>query len=1718
MQLLSEDAGPPLCLLGVVPWVLPPLLLLAQPSPHTVPAKGEHRVEVTLERFGRYAVTAKSEQGVAIRLVDKVSGPQGLVGRPGVEDGRIDAFFDRGRYRIETYGDPDATGKAKIAVHPYREANGSAPPKIVENKPVDTTLGDFEKRSYWLDIRAARWVIFEAAGRNLSDLRLWKDGTWLVDAVPTRDITEPRIGQPLTVFRLVAHLKPGLYLLCGYGGPENAWAEEDGRHPFHLRYGVPSLPSALRKRFTIGPFGYDRYLVTGADFFRIELDEARPAAVDVRQLSNANPFAAGSVGRAEVTKKTVPPVAEVTAYDSNRTYMVTVSGREGLSYVLQHFESLWRKRISPGPHWVSTIHAGHAEDSIDATGILTRVGAEHRPERFQVVEVSSDRPWGRRFNLLEEATVFLHVEEAGSYRIIGGGGAAARFKMAPFLTSRPPNWREPSFRVSGSEWTLREGLYVLTIHPDRQGVLDVTMSRTGAFFNSLKSLITREKKRRLPRPAVRFERLDLAEDDYWLYLNRQPGVRVGVVMRKLPLDLRDPLPVIQSPDEVVELPCEIREEGVLLAEAEDGARLDISVDGGPWRKSARPTVGRHVVRVRQQGEHLVSYSIGLRVRRLEPDTPLPPLPDARLAKIPAFPVLKNGEPRALDLERSSSATFRVQAGAPALFRLESTGLLATSGNLRTRTVTSVVETQENGIGRNFLIQQYLGVGDYQITVSTLGRSKGHLGLRLRRTKENRGGRLIDGVPARATLPAGQTIVYSFRIGREGRYRLRAMGQERTLRCRLEDADGWPVERVNVPASFDRVFSPGRYRLVVLPESVDVRVVTLLEAVRPPAHFTGHGPHRIPLDQVVEHVWVERDRSPRSRPEKRRRDVWTFDIPADVDVKIELTGKMHGDLIRVRPDGVREKTAYVPPLRGFSGALRKGRYRLEVLNLHQTSDLPYTVAVRTDQLVVGQSRRLRAPATLPVAVGATQLVEISSFGTSDVRASLLDAAGKTVSKSDDRPDDWNFHLARRLTPGRYQLRIDPVAKRSATTEVTVRTRHEEMQAELQVPAKKRLVVGRRLYVYPLRIPNGARFLVVVARSRETLGLVLEEDNDGWRPVATSVGRPARIELPLPPSATTRPHRLRLWSADERSLPIDLWAVALEPQPVDEEELAEGVMLKKTGALPIGVAEVKLDRPGTFRATAGRLRFSKGPARPTRAPLRGLMHPDGDRLWVVTGLGRRRAAKVRAERVTLASGSLALSVDDAPLSVDLDGDGPVLARVTAASAQPAVAILGRGETVSPGRLDVAAGAAVSVHLDGAGARARVWAGARVDDPFDATLSVKRFEKVKVKPLGTGSEQGVLEAGRALDLGLAPGPKRVRVALEEGGVAVLADASRVERVVQAARDAETFQGTGRRLLLFNPTSRRITFWADVLPLDDEVPTLSSPFEHLAAGAGRLELTVPPGAPGRRLYVRGAEEAVFLHDDGRIDRGDRFLVSAKGGAVRMRHGKGLLMAWLDASGDDGSGLFPQMPRREIGVQIPSVVSLVGRHQTLRFATEKPTVFHVRVEAPVLARFDRSGAEPRILIREQGGILDLYAEGGVARLALRPLGGGMLHGSAEVTASPVEVIGEGLGPEVMIAPGTSRIFSFSVKHRGAIGVGVRSDVADVASSLLTEVGKRLGAGVVQMHTLDPGTYLLRVASPPEGEPARARPALVGLEPPPTGPPAEVVKRYLEAAGYKEDR
>ncbi len=1712
------------CALFCFSFLLCSSLYSVQLDKKAVPATGRHKVLVTSEQFGRYAVMVKSSQGVALRLVDRMAGPGQIFGQAGVADGRIDAFLERGEYLLLTEGHERASGEASLDIHQFTEERADEQPLLEEFRSITTSLHDFRQRSYWIDVTERKEVIVEAAGRDLGDLRLWKDGLWMVDAQPSRNTQDPEQGHPLQILRLKATLDPGLYLVTAYGGAPLPWAEGADDHPLHLRYGIPMLGAAGRSRKVMSAFGFDQYQVpTGTNFFRLELPGAAEASLRVDTEKAGEPFQDGP-SVAKITKKVIPPVAQLQTQGT----FVTVRAAPGQVYVLQHFETRPYYEITkPGAYWVSTVTVGDPGDSFDLNGVLwlsRRINESSgyvpvRPTAAEVIELDAEQVYSRRANLLGPVTLFVRVTEAGVYQVmLEGISAEARFEP---LVVRGPSLAPPGRFVRGeSARNLNPGYYVLTIQPLQKGILNVTLKAKSLVDTLLRTLgVGEAPPQNEPRGMLLFPEVRVARGDrYQLLLNNLPGCVTGLCLRSLPVDVADPLPLFVKKEEALEVPAIIRESGELQAVAEDGSRLQVSLDGVRWAEQIPVQPGPQTVRVRNSGAKSTWCNLMAVPERLRPDAPLPTLSQAARERLPDFPLLEEGSPSYLDLPYRGSSTFRVRADRPALYEVQSTGLLATSGNLRSRAVPTLVRASENGVGRNFLINQFLRPGEYQLTVDARARSAGHLGVSLNRSEPLQGGGLELETVARYLLPARRALLYEFAVGAAGEYRLRALGAGRQFRCRLEDDEGWPLMAPNGVADVTRKFAPGKYRFLILPEATPARVITLLSALKPPPVYKGHGPHTVALEQRIEHLWLEPQAD-----EPRQPDQWQFEIPARLHATIQLTAEMQGSLLRTgEPGSEGRAVAFVPPGRPWTGILEPGQYRLDVVCSRRNNRVLYQLEVRSEEMVAGISRMIEVPSSVPVSVGPAGLVQIHSFGSFDVKGSIYSEQGKLLASADDRPGDWNFLISHRFPEGSYTLKVEPVGGERGKVELFMKAPPEITQPVLEAPSKRETQIGGRILLFPLRANPGDGAFIARAESQVAMQLTFEARREGvWQALAQDTGLEAQVEYL--PSAAMDPadYRLRLVSMDPRRRAVEIRTEIRHPQSLTEAQLAGGF------APSVGVAEVQLTAPGllALEADSGEVFWAAARGEAFAPVQRGLI-PAFTSLLSLGIEATGKSETVKARRVTVTpgpAGGFEFQVSPpAPVACDIEG-GPraLLVKVASRLGQPGVRLIERGEEVAPGGVGVATegGSALAAAFGLEDPQAVIWAASGTA-PFDTSLEALPFSLAAPQPLA-GFSEGQPAAATAPVFQLPDGLKRIRISLDRGMAAALRASGKVEELLWAESEPvfETMESRADSLVIFPAQGRPGRYAVNLIPLGGVAGelTLGSGYKyevrHAASGRIRLRAPALAGDNSRTLHVRGDSRSRFLTTSGRLLTGSDIPIGSEGGTLEVSHGPGMLLCWIDDQAGAAPGPPPPLGGQPAeALELPSSTALDGLAKAFRVEAPEDSVLRLKAPGAEAAWIQIQGESGWSKVYPSGLSLDLFVPRGTIDVTLWRLGGEALSGYLDATLLPVVSTGEGLGPEVLLAPGETRFFRFRTAFEGPVGIGVRASSDVVEAELFDDKGQSISRGVVMMPKLTPGDYILALHGPDVGDPVEARPAVAGIERPGTGPPADVIRKYVEMA------
>lgn len=1717
--------------LAGAPQPLPPANYPAdRPAPRgslaraSLPARGDDTLVEVVEP-GRFAIAAESATGLALQLVDMIAGPGEPAGEPGVRDGRLDVLLDRGTYKLRGFGAAAAAGEAKLSITGFRETEGASS-AFVRGGATSTRLADFEQRSYWLAVPAGGRLFVEATGRSLADLRLWRGGSDLVE-VPT-DVTtvEAEPARPMTRIRLDGTVEPGLYLVTAYGGPALPWADGAPDEPLHVRLGPPGPLAAGVADGVIGPSGTALLEVpAAAGYLRLELPE--PAEARLAVISAGRPAATATLSR---TSREPIAVLDLPSQGKG-TRIVEVAGRTGQPFRLVALDrGAARSVTGAGPHLVEVALAGDGGDEPPATIVLARFDAAGQGAAVLAGEaprVGPARAWRARFNL-RGPTSLLFEATAAMPLAVATGGPGVKASVAPLLgtLAQRGDGRTPD------RYDLEPGWYELRLEPvdGAVGILDVTIGPPG---------LKPERAEPQPRRAlVSFGVRSLDKGaTYQILANAAPGLVAAPVVRALPIDLdRAPVALWQPAGETLELPVRMPVAGAPALASADGAAV------------AAERVGEAVNGERRTFTLRVPPADAARLLVASWSDP-----EARVGPLPALPqeaalaTATAGTPVFFDLGRDEGRSFALDVPEGGLYKIETLGRLRTSAAVSTSFIPRLDAAEANGAGQNALIQTYLRAGRYRVGVG-VSQSAGRLGLTATPATLAEADALVPGGSARATLAEGRGAVFPIEIGEAGRYRLDLYGLSGNVRARLEDAEGWPLTAPGDVEARERRLEAGRYRLVALPQPVATRVVARLEPIVRPTPLAGHGPHSLPFDAPQAFQW----REPEAADAPRVPDQWTFALEGEAEISLSIGEGMVADLVRT--DGGRAAVARIAEDAGFSGRLGPGSYVVEARGLGRNDRLDYEIALSSAELQPGTPRWVDVPASVPFAVAEDRLVSLTSFGTTDFRAVVRDDAGAVVERLDDRTDDWNVAFSRPLPAGRYVVELMPASPGQArrTDEAAEASdggdeaaaadgEAEEGEADadepVDGPAPRRAgielrlalpapvdaaslafagsveVLGPAAHRMPLPAASEGSLMIVAAEAAAELGLSIERrDGDGrWRLVALERGRRPVLAVPAGGAAELR---ASVWPVDGDAAAVRLVARAVEAaaQPLGRVALAPVDLAPLSSEIAAGLVAVPSAGLVTIDGSGHGLAAGSSPGRALASAdglgADGLLAPQSERLWL---LGRTAAAA----RPTVA----AVPAGPGALAFTLPEGGT--ARLPAAAAPAGTARLwlarstfgepgldaGRGMGIPAGGGEIGSAVALAAPAGAADAPLKVW-NAGGDAPL--RLELEAVDLTLEPPTATADQAAVvLPARTARPLRLPDGVRRLSLDLAPGTAAVAAGADGQAVTVWSGDRAasRTVEGAFATVTLINPSDVPVPMTATLAPLAGAPARLAAGgvLKRFFGAAGAFELPVAAVA-GDRLVVVGAA-ATFVGDDGRVRRGERLDLSGPGRLV-VAHGEGLVAAWLEHA---GTSPWPAVAARPL--DLPGSLALSGEAMTLTLAPAGPALLNVRTTAPVILALAEDGAEAQPRLFPAGAAFHHPLAGGPAELRLFSPHDGPLAGVLEATATPVVAVGEGLGAPVAVAPGGTALFGFTATRAGPVGIGVRAEPDRVAVRLLDAAGAVVGEGRAQLEALKPGRYFLEARVPADGATTLVRPAVVGIEPPPAGPPPDVAAAYLALVG-----
>ena len=1454
-------------------------------EPGVVQAARQADATLVVASPGRFAITARSTSGVALQLVDMLTGPGDLVGEAGVKDGRLDALLDVGTYRLRSFAAAGAAEQVQLAAAPFQDA---APPAALPppGQTASAELRDLEQRGFWLLVPPSGELRIEAAGRALADLRLWRGGRELAALAPAASMIEPQPGHPMLDLRLEGKVEPGVYLAMAYGGPPLPWADGASAMPFHARAG---LSPALAEGWTggeIGPFGSERYAAPAfAGVFRLDLPQ--PAEAELRVGAE----------RALLTRTSREPRLAWRG-TPGRAADVEIRGAAGQAFTLRAIEPPGSMTLSrPGTYFLSAVALGAGGDAPPPTVLLLR--EEPRgPARIlagNVPRLTAGQAWRGQFNLRGPVALLFENAVGGPVSVRSTGvalGAAAGIQP---------------YDIPADYYVLR-----LNPAPGAQGVIDVTVGAPTAAAAPAAPLP--------PDPAIPLG-VHTVSAGQSLRLSAQagPGMSTGLSARPVPVALAEgPLAITQAAGSgPVTVPVALAAGGTLSA-TEIGGGL-VQVQQGP---------GQVVVPGAERAR-----TVMLAWRRTESppaSIPRPPAAEAGAPLDPAAPV-------PFDLVRGEQRGFALTVPDGGLYRVETLGRLRTAGRMATAFIPALAQAEANGTGQNMLLQQWLRAGRYRVNVTAVD-SAGHLAVAAGLAPLQQGAALHPGGSVRTSLAAGEGVAFPVLIAQPGRYRLELAGLGRPFTARLDDAEGWPVTKPGEISELEQSLQPGRYRLLVSPDAVARQVAARLTPVLLQVVIEGHGPHRMPFAETQRATW----REPPGRADARVPDVWTFSLAGPADVTLRVG---EGMVAALSQDG----RPLVRIAKRWAGKLEAGAYRVEATSLGRNDRLDYTLLLEAKQLQPGQVRTVTLPASIPFALAEARVASLTTWGVTPAKAMLRRSDGTEIVRVGARADDWNIALSRPLPAGSYRLDLsaatppegraaadeperdseegdapegDDQAAQSPPRRETSASRGErpdtpEPNVEVRLDLPERLaaaapepgpLAGAGVHVFRVPQQPGPGMLVV-ARAQSSGGAVLtleRQDQEGWRVVALDEGRSPLVAALG--DGDPRPWRVEAWTLDGGAAEI-----SSSVQTLAREAQSPGtVALQDQDG--VAAARVRLAGSGVLSVRGAAVLAAGWPGHAAEPIESGQTVAQGDELWLVG-----RQAGTEAVAPLEIDGTAVVQVPGGGAAV-LPGQSPVPGRIRLWRADSG---FGQPGLTAGG---VAAGSAVALARHGTALR-------------NAGGAESLRAQVGLLDLALLPEQGpgplTVPPGSAVPVRLAA-PGEVALTLAPGLAAFIAEAA----VWGGGEPVSRSVFAEREVLLANLGAVAAPALVQWQAADRPEPVRpGGVFKRFFGASGSFELAVSAG----QLAVAGDADLLWQSSDGLVQRG-RDITADQPGRVVVSHKAGAVVLSLA-----GEGASPWPPAQAQAVALPARLTLAGAAMELGFTAETPVLLHAVTTAPVL-------------------------------------------------------------------------------------------------------------------------------------------------------------------------
>lgn len=1688
---------------------------------------GQSDFEFSLEQWGRVSLQAESSEGVELQLMDKKQGVRHKAGISGQSNGRIDEYLDVGTYKMIAVAPHNAKSKAKVSVYPFSELN--SPQFLQKNKEYRTELNDLQIRSYWIEVPDTMTVIMEALGRNLSDVQFWQDGQWRIDLSVAPIKSLQNTDTPLKGFRVVQPLKKGYYLVSFYGGPSIEWTSKSDENPLYIKWGLNSIGSTGIRTDTIRSQGYNQYLVIG-NFSTALLSTVQQEKMylEVIPFVGYPKWPAGKID--SIHDKSVEPRVFIER-KSGGSQVIRVSGKPGKIFTLMTLDNQNAySTTASGSYWVSSLSSQTDDHQFGISGYIINDSKNQKIISINMDTVSGQKAIMREFNLLQAISAYLWVDEDGSY-IANPGKVKYTAKITRFFSDAKSNINE-TFH-SKKKLSLTRGLYKLSFTPEEKGIATFEFYKSD-MISSISSMLQGKKDSDNSEKLFwQIPSINLDDGKYSLYLNSLAPEFAGLIIRKLPMDLNEPLPVKTINGTSVPVSIKIVKKSYLNVTDNKDKHRSFSLSGKKCTSPFLMEEGEYILDIDGSGEYVHLHAIAL--ERLPGSNPRP-FPTGKESPLTVFPSITENKPDFFHLKRDDFAVYEVVVKNAGIYNFTTSGRLRTALKLRDRFTTSLFMQGANGTGRNALINAYLLPGTYQAVVFTKGQSAGRLGLHLERGNIIDGTDLIPDREKRFNVKAGDGISFSVPIKEQGKYHITSYCQDGHFPIRLDDAQGWPVVTPNSMGNIEVNLKNGTYSLLSLPEKRTRLRISKFSQVKENDEYSGWGPHTLKINKPAASIWNND-----SLPQTDKPVVFNFSNPVTMKYTVSITERFTALFINnSNGDTTRHK-------RTAELFLERGQYVIHVYADEDNSHQPYQLSITSDILTEGGAFTFVVPEKkeIKVAIGKSSVVEIYSEGRVDVDGALTDSTGKLIAYNDDNSNDWNFTISRLLHPGTYLLTVTPESKNNNLQTTIGMNALKDSTHKVWTSSKPvALNLNHKIHTIPINT-DSLSIISAVVQGRSRVGACLEKvQNSKHLQIGHEEGELVSLSAPVTPKNT---YYLHVWSVDHIHEDVTVNIIRYNPEQISYNSLVSGITPKNISNGPLDICWYKVDmqNDSIFRFSFDDLKHylhiktSDCLNKSFTSVIQSEVQSYKRYMWLELTSDNRSSQKIKATAVSVPKEKV-FTIDHRPITYQMATDKSTLS-VIKTEMKPGYPVCGvvsskNNALVFPMSVPVQPGSitpdncAVTAVLPNESRTVILWNGnqkSQYQAPT-ATVSHRLFnvDARKSLPSGFTSWKAPSNSATAWSVDFE-NFALLEITIPQNGLCVWENKEGKREIWPAFDRFSRFSLTVKQGTLYfvkydNPSEFSVncllyhkSFSYEDHSYSKNVSNIS--FNSTLKGIKRI--------PINNSRHKDSSVTLFYTDqitDVSWYRGNGSVVSALKNKQKLKFSRQGKEGFLQVAYDPGDHQIVLCPdnvhscfwgeevKSDANEMIagPSILNLVNKVSWYKYRAKKNEQINIKSNDAIACVIAHNGKAIYTLSNSYGINGTVPLSPGDYTIGMKMNSNS--DGNAAVTFFEIPELREGNENHLSLSSGETFFMYLKLAEKRKIGIGIPTDDEVFDLTIYNKELEEIATGKQVFTQLEKGTYYIGISIPYHHNAASCYLNLVGQNPPPDTPPQEVVNYYLQ--------